>query len=185
MKEQTGQFRVRWIRFAVGCDDRCRGGSVSWAWKALLECWFPLTSPDILASGSDDTKVRIWSMECKKAVSTIGIKGTFFLWNNLIQFFFETFHSFWTLFESFQTNFWKFLHFSIINFVLANVCCVQFNPHSTFHIAFGSADHCVHYYDIRRSDRELEVFQGHKKLRFVRQVSQWEYARLGLDLTLR
>lgn len=46
---------------------------------------------------------------------------------------------------------------------LANVCCVQFNPHSPFHIAFGSADHCVHYYDIRKADRELQVFSGHKK----------------------
>lgn len=85
-------------------------------------CWsvdFNSMDPNILSSGSDDSKVRLWSLACQKAVSTIAIK--------------------------------------------ANVCCVQFNPHSPFHIAFGSADHCVHYYDIRKADRELQVFSGHKK----------------------
>ena len=41
-------------------------------------CWsvdFNSLDPEILASGSDDSKVRIWSMKCQKAVSTIGIKG--------------------------------------------------------------------------------------------------------------
>jgi WD40 repeat protein len=31
----------------------------------------------------------------------------------------------------------------------ANVCCVKFNPESANHIAFGSADHNIHYYDLR------------------------------------
>ncbi len=31
----------------------------------------------------------------------------------------------------------------------ANVCCVKFNPSSPYNLAFGSADHCVHYYDLR------------------------------------
>ena len=33
----------------------------------------------------------------------------------------------------------------------------------SFHIAFGSADHCVHYYDIRKADRALQIYKGHKK----------------------
>ena len=45
----------------------------------------------------------------------------------------------------------------------ANVCCVKFNPQSSFHIAFGSADHCVHYYDLRNLKSALAVFKGHKK----------------------
>ena len=45
----------------------------------------------------------------------------------------------------------------------ANVCCVKFNPTSCYHLAFGSADHCVHYYDLRNSKNPLNVFRGHKK----------------------
>ena len=45
----------------------------------------------------------------------------------------------------------------------ANVCCVKFNPNSCYHLAFGSADHCVHYYDIRHTKQPLNVFKGHKK----------------------
>ena len=42
-------------------------------------CWsvdFNSMDPNILASGSDDSKVRLWSLACQKAVSTIAIKGT-------------------------------------------------------------------------------------------------------------
>ena len=100
-------------------------------------CWsvdFNSVDPNLLSSGSDDSKVRLWSMGCQKAIVTIAIKGTLLV------------------------KTWV-----IIVVPLANVCCVQFNPHSSFHIAFGSADHCVHYYDIRRADKELQVFHGHKK----------------------
>ncbi|MPC13202.1 Cytosol aminopeptidase [Portunus trituberculatus] len=45
----------------------------------------------------------------------------------------------------------------------ANVCCVQFNPSSRYHLAFGSADHCVHYYDLRNMKEEVRVFKGHRK----------------------
>ncbi|XP_062515549.1 E3 ubiquitin-protein ligase COP1-like [Corticium candelabrum] len=45
----------------------------------------------------------------------------------------------------------------------ANVCCVQFNPRSRFHLAFGSADHCIHYYDLRNTKEQLCVLKGHKK----------------------
>ncbi|XP_045204825.1 E3 ubiquitin-protein ligase COP1-like [Mercenaria mercenaria] len=45
----------------------------------------------------------------------------------------------------------------------ANVCCVKFNPDSRYHLAFGSADHCVHYYDLRNQKQPVMVFRGHKK----------------------
>ena len=44
-------------------------------------CWsvdFNSMDPNILASGSDDSKVRLWSLACQKAVSTIAIKGSLF-----------------------------------------------------------------------------------------------------------
>ena len=45
----------------------------------------------------------------------------------------------------------------------ANVCCVKFNPSKMYSLAFGSADHCVHYYDLRYPKQPLNVFKGHKK----------------------
>ncbi|XP_065829192.1 E3 ubiquitin-protein ligase COP1-like [Oscarella lobularis] len=45
----------------------------------------------------------------------------------------------------------------------ANVCCVKFSPTSRHHLAFGSADHCVHYYDLRNPKRYLGILKGHRK----------------------
>lgn len=42
----------------------------------------------------------------------------------------------------------------------ANVCCVKFNPSSSYHLAFGAADHCVHYYDLRKPVEPLLTFKG-------------------------
>lgn len=43
------------------------------------------------------------------------------------------------------------------------MCCVRFNPRSSCHLAFGSADHCVHYYDLRAPRRPLAVLRDHRK----------------------
>lgn len=42
----------------------------------------------------------------------------------------------------------------------ANVCCAQFNPHNEHEICAGSADHCVHVFDLRHSQRPLHSFAG-------------------------
>ena len=73
----------------------------------------------LLASGSDDARVKLWSANINHSVASLEAK--------------------------------------------ANVCCVKFNPTSCYHLAFGSADHCVHYYDLRNSKNPLNVFRGHKK----------------------
>ena len=59
----------------------------------------------LLASGSDDPRVKLWSTNVNNSVASLEAK--------------------------------------------ANVCCVEFSPTSAYHLAFGSADHCVHYYDLR------------------------------------
>jgi E3 ubiquitin-protein ligase RFWD2 len=85
-------------------------------------CWsvdFNVMDPKLLASGSDDGKVKVWSTEREHSVACIEAK--------------------------------------------ANVCCVRFNPYSRFHLAFGSADHCIHYYDLRNTKEQLGVLKGHKK----------------------
>ncbi|XP_033108303.1 E3 ubiquitin-protein ligase COP1-like [Anneissia japonica] len=85
-------------------------------------CWsidFNKMDPKLLASGSDDAKVKLWSTNMEQSVTCIEAK--------------------------------------------ANVCCVKFNPSKVYDITFGSADHCVHYYDLRNPKKPLNIFKGHKK----------------------
>ncbi|KAL4689559.1 hypothetical protein H8959_012350, partial [Pygathrix nigripes] len=48
----------------------------------------------------------------------------------------------------------------------ANVCCVKFSPSFRYHLAFGCADHCVHYYDFPNTEQPIMVFKGHQKAVF-------------------
>lgn len=73
----------------------------------------------MLASGSDDARVKLWSTNVHHSVASLEAK--------------------------------------------ANVCCVKFNPSSSYHLAYGSADHCVHYYDLRNAKSPLALFRGHRK----------------------
>lgn len=46
----------------------------------------------------------------------------------------------------------------------ANVCSVKFHSKNSFQLAFGSADHHCHLYDLRNLDKALMVFKGHRKV---------------------
>ncbi|KAF9435725.1 RING finger and WD repeat domain-containing protein 2 [Entomortierella beljakovae] len=103
---------------------------------------FSRTDPTRLASGSDDTKVKIWSTTQRASVCTIESK--------------------------------------------ANICCVKFNPESSHHIAFGSADHHIHYYDLRKADEPLHVFKGHRKaVSYVKFLGRDELVSASTDSTLK
>jgi len=80
---------------------------------------FNAVDTKLLASGSDDSRVKLWSTNVAHSVATIEAK--------------------------------------------ANVCCVQFSPNSSYHLAYGSADHGVHFYDLRNTKCPLSVFAGHEK----------------------
>ncbi|KAA8492799.1 E3 ubiquitin-protein ligase RFWD2 [Porphyridium purpureum] len=68
----------------------------------------------------------------------------------------------------------------------ANVCCVKFNPDSAHHIAFGSADHNVHYYDLRYPRDALSVFRGHSKaVSYVKFLSGTEIVSASTDSFLK
>nr|XP_049707988.1 E3 ubiquitin-protein ligase COP1-like [Helicoverpa armigera] len=85
-------------------------------------CWsvhFNRADVRLLASGSDDARVKLWALNAERSVATLEAKF--------------------------------------------NVCCVRFNPRSSCHLAFGSADHCVHYYDLRAPREPLAVFRDHRK----------------------
>ncbi|XP_052202332.1 E3 ubiquitin-protein ligase COP1-like isoform X2 [Diospyros lotus] len=68
----------------------------------------------------------------------------------------------------------------------ANICSVKYNPGSNLHVAVGSADHHIHYYDLRNVSQPLHVFSGHKKaVSYVKFLSRNELASASTDSTLR
>ncbi|GFY99105.1 transducin/WD40 repeat-like superfamily protein [Actinidia rufa] len=76
---------------------------------------------------------------------------------------------------------------SVLNIDMkANICCVKYNPGSSIHVAVGSADHHIHYYDLRKTSHPLHVFSGHRKtVSYVKFLSNDELASASTDSTLR
>jgi E3 ubiquitin-protein ligase RFWD2 len=108
-------------------------------------CWsidFNDVDTRLIASGSDDARVKLWSLNMDHSVASLEAK--------------------------------------------ANVCCVKFNPRSSCHLAFGSADHCVHYYDLRNMKEALCIFKGHKKaVSYVKFVNEQEIVSASTDSQLK
>lgn len=108
-------------------------------------CWsvdFNRMDPILIASGSDDAKVKLWSSNQDHSIASIEAK--------------------------------------------ANVCCVKFNPDSRFDLAFGSADHCVHYYDLRNTKHPVIVFRGHKKaVSYTKFLNDTELVSASTDSQLK
>ncbi|XP_059307179.1 E3 ubiquitin-protein ligase COP1-like isoform X1 [Lycium ferocissimum] len=68
----------------------------------------------------------------------------------------------------------------------ANICSVMYNPGSSAHVAVGSADHHIHYYDLRNISQPLHIFSGHRKaVSYVKFLSNYELASASTDSTLR
>jgi len=68
----------------------------------------------------------------------------------------------------------------------ANVCSVKFNPDIGHQLAFGSADHFIHYYDLRNAATPLHVFRGHKKaVSYVKFSNKDEFVTASTDSTLK
>ncbi|PWA73220.1 WD40 repeat-containing protein [Artemisia annua] len=76
---------------------------------------------------------------------------------------------------------------SVLNIEMkANICSVKYNPGSSFHVAVGSADHHIHYYDLRNISQPLHIFSGHRKaVSYVKFLSNHELASASTDSTLR
>ncbi|KAJ9566289.1 hypothetical protein OSB04_002255 [Centaurea solstitialis] len=76
---------------------------------------------------------------------------------------------------------------SVLNIDMkANICSVKYNPGSSFHVAVGSADHHIHYYDLRNISQPLHIFSGHRKaVSYVKFISNSELASASTDSTLR
>ncbi|XP_037048699.1 E3 ubiquitin-protein ligase COP1-like isoform X1 [Bradysia coprophila] len=108
-------------------------------------CWsvdFNDVSCHLIASGSDDARVKLWSINEENSIATLEAK--------------------------------------------ANVCCVKFNPKSSCHLAFGSADHDVHYYDLRNMNKALCIFKGHRKaVSYVKFLNTEEIISASTDSQLK
>ncbi|XP_023029461.2 E3 ubiquitin-protein ligase COP1 isoform X1 [Leptinotarsa decemlineata] len=108
-------------------------------------CWsvdFNCVDTRLIASGSDDARVKLYSLNEEHSVATLEAK--------------------------------------------ANVCCVKFNPRSSWHLAFGSADHCVHYYDLRNMKEAVSLFKGHKKaVSYVKFLNSEEIVSASTDSQLK
>ncbi|KAF5301516.1 hypothetical protein FQR65_LT08819 [Abscondita terminalis] len=108
-------------------------------------CWsvdFNEVETRLIASGSDDARVKLYSLNSEHSIATLEAK--------------------------------------------ANVCCVKFNPRSSYHLAFGSADHCVHYYDMRCMKEAVGIFKGHKKaVSYVKFLNSQEIVSASTDSQLK
>ncbi|KAK1381922.1 Constitutive photomorphogenic 1 [Heracleum sosnowskyi] len=76
---------------------------------------------------------------------------------------------------------------SVLNIDMkANICSVKYNPGCSYHVAVGSADHNIHYYDLRNISQPIHIFSGHRKaVSYVKFVSNHELASASTDSTLR
>lgn len=108
-------------------------------------CWsvdFNNIDTRLIASGSDDARVKLWDLNSDHSVASLEAK--------------------------------------------ANVCCVKFNPCSSYNLAFGSADHCVHYYDLRKMKEALSVFKGHRKaVSYVKFLNKEDIVSASTDSQLK
>ncbi|KAJ2997724.1 coatomer subunit alpha [Globomyces sp. JEL0801] len=97
---------------------------------------------NMFASGGDDSKVKLWSINQKSSTGTIETK--------------------------------------------ANVCSVKFHPTNPNELAYGSADHHIHYHDLRNMSTPLMVFKGHQKaVSYVKFVNPKEFVTASTDCSLR
>ncbi|PJF19675.1 hypothetical protein PSACC_00503 [Paramicrosporidium saccamoebae] len=68
----------------------------------------------------------------------------------------------------------------------ANICSVRFHPDHGHLLAFGSADHNVHLYDLRFAGKPLDILRGHKKaVSYVRFADNASIVSASTDCTLR
>ncbi|KAG0452182.1 hypothetical protein HPP92_025822 [Vanilla planifolia] len=69
---------------------------------------------------------------------------------------------------------------------VANVCCVQFSPHSSHLLSFGSADYKIYCYDLRNTRTPWCMLAGHgKAVSYVKFVDSETIVSASTDNTLK
>ena len=68
----------------------------------------------------------------------------------------------------------------------ANVCCVQFSPHSAYLLSFGCADNKIYCYDLRQTGVPWCTLTGHgKTVSYVKFLDSESLVSASTDNTLR
>ncbi|PIA34520.1 hypothetical protein AQUCO_03700062v1 [Aquilegia coerulea] len=69
---------------------------------------------------------------------------------------------------------------------IANICCVQFSPHSTNLLAFGTADYKIYGYDLRNTRVPWCTIDGHRKaVSYVKFLDSATLVSASTDNTLK
>lgn len=69
---------------------------------------------------------------------------------------------------------------------IANICCVQFSPHSSHLLAFGSADYKTYCYDLRNVSNPWCILDEHDKaVSFVKFLDSETLVSASTDNTLK
>ncbi|OVA01913.1 Protein kinase domain [Macleaya cordata] len=117
---------------------------------------FSRMDPTKLASGSDDSSVKLWTIN--EACSLL----SYFIIPCIKRKCIGTIKT------------------------LANVCCVQFSPHSTYLLAFGSADYTTYCYDLRNTRIPWCTLAGHgKAVSYVKFLDHETLVSASTDNTLK
>ncbi|CAL5411875.1 unnamed protein product [Camellia sinensis] len=142
---------------------------------------FSRTEPSMLVSGSDDCKL----LGTQENIVFFNLTSSTLIYDPNKNFFYE--HSSYRC-SKVEVKIWcTNQEASVLDIDMkANICSVKYNPGSSFYVAVGSADHHVHYYDLRNVSQPLHVFSGHRKaVSYVKFLSSNELASASTDSTLR
>ncbi|EJD76535.1 E3 ubiquitin-protein ligase RFWD2 [Loa loa] len=119
-----------------------------------------------------------WNPYCKSTLASSDYDGTVQLWDTSLA----------RSIRRYQVKLWSIgVDRSVATIdAKVNVCCVCFSPTQRNYLVFGSADHCIHLYDIRRPLEPVNVFRGHRKaVSYVKYCSENEVVSASTDSNLR
>ncbi|MFS8025821.1 putative transcription factor C2H2 family [Helianthus anomalus] len=133
-------------------------------YEGIVTVWDVTTRQSVMEY--EEHEKRAWSLDFSRTDPTMLVSGS----------------------DDFKVKIWcTRQEASVLNIDMkANICSVKYNPGSSFHVAVGSADHHIHYYDLRNISQPLHIFSGHRKaVSYVKFLSNHELASASTDSTLR
>lgn len=137
--------------------------------------------PMVLASGSDDGSIKLWSINQAILLFPLSMdQRSLVLLLTSIKFWYVI-----VIFFVCPGSLFQGPSIATIK-TKANVCCVKFAPDSGRSLAFGSADHKIYYYDLRNSKFPLRTLIGHDKtVSYVEFMDSMNLVSSSTDNTLK
>ncbi|VDN08135.1 unnamed protein product [Thelazia callipaeda] len=119
-----------------------------------------------------------WNPYCKNMLASSDYDGTVQLWDTSLA----------RSVRHYQVKLWSVgVDRSVATIdAKVNVCCVCFSPTQRNYLVFGSVDHCIHLYDIRKTVEPVNLFRGHRKaVSYVKYCTENEVISASIDSNLR